>query len=109
MDSTRPWSRTVREWLQGWFHSCPRDRYELSDGKLVHCRGNQPCETVDPSEIDSWWIERERVHDVVHIRLRCGRVLDWCDREFDLLPLLTTCGVATPQEPARAEQVDQLS
>jgi hypothetical protein len=94
----QPLSRRVKSWLASWFQRTPADHYELQAGKLVHCRGDQRCECVDPGEIDSWWVDREPVYDVVHIRLRSGKVLDWQDMEYDLLPLLTRCGIAQPND-----------
>lgn len=92
------WRLRVNRWLQHWFQQQPLDHYSYQEGKLVHIRGAEPCETIDPREIDSWWVDREQVHDVIHIRLRSGRVFDWLDVEYDLLPLLTRCGVAAPQD-----------
>lgn len=97
-------SRTVTNWLANWLGRTPTDRYELQAGKLVHCRGEQCCESIEPTEIDSWWIDREPVYDVVHIRLRSGQVLDWCDRQYDLLPLLTRCGIATPSDASTVSE-----
>lgn len=102
-------SRTVAGWLAAWWGRTPTDRYELQAGKLVHSQGERCCECIEPTEIDSWWVDREPVYDVVHIRLRSGQVLDWCDRQYDLLPLLTRCGIAAPSDAATVtERVEDV-
>ena len=90
----------LKQWLAGWMNQPEGDCYDWRDGQIVHRRGGETCEAIDPREVDAWWIDREQVVDVVHVRLRDGRVLDWPDARYDLVPLLGRCGLegARPTE-----------
>lgn len=84
--------------LREAFASSKHDHYELTGGKLVRRSGEDVAEAIPTCDIDCWWVDREKVYDVVHIRLRDGRVVDWKDEEYDLLQLLDRSGVECGHE-----------
>lgn len=80
----------------------PDCRYELQQNELVRFEGPTPCERLPTAEIESWTVDRGDKVDVVHIRLRDGRKVDWLDEQYDLLPLLDAAA-ANAHAPANVD------